>query len=139
VMMPELDGNATTREIRAMPQFADLPIISLTAKAMQGDRERSLAAGATDYATKPVDLDHLLDVMRRWLTAAPEETRAGAAADDAALRPEAWAADTADSTHDRATEDTGGAAGDHAPAESDTIDTTGHVHDDVGDPNQDRE
>ncbi|MBE1460087.1 signal transduction histidine kinase/HAMP domain-containing protein/CheY-like chemotaxis protein [Nocardiopsis terrae] len=83
VMMPELDGNQTTQRIREMPQFEDLPIISLTAKAMQGDRERSLAAGATDYVTKPVDLDHLLDVMRRWLTAGPEETRAGAAADDA--------------------------------------------------------
>ncbi|WP_150238598.1 HAMP domain-containing protein [Nocardiopsis quinghaiensis] len=83
VMMPELDGNQTTQRIREMPQFADLPIISLTAKAMQGDRERSLAAGATDYVTKPVDLDHLLDVMRRWLTAGREETIAGAAADDA--------------------------------------------------------
>ncbi|QVJ01129.1 HAMP domain-containing protein [Nocardiopsis eucommiae] len=82
VMMPELDGNQTTQRIREMPQFEDLPIISLTAKAMQGDRERSLAAGATDYVTKPVDLDHLLDVMRRWLTAGPEETRAGAAGDD---------------------------------------------------------
>ncbi|MFB8763121.1 HAMP domain-containing protein [Nocardiopsis alba] len=82
VMMPELDGNQTTQRIREMPQFEDLPIISLTAKAMQGDRERSLAAGATDYVTKPVDLDHLLDVMRRWLTAGPEETRAGAAADE---------------------------------------------------------
>ena len=91
VMMPELDGNQTTQRIREMPQFEDLPIISLTAKAMQGDRERSLAAGATDYVTKPVDLDHLLDVMRRWLTAGPEETRAGAAGDD--LR----AADTAGS------------------------------------------
>ncbi|RCV51622.1 HAMP domain-containing protein [Marinitenerispora sediminis] len=67
IMMPELDGNATTRAIREMPQFADLPIISLTAKAMQGDRERSLDAGASDYVTKPVDLDHLLDVMRTWL------------------------------------------------------------------------
>jgi len=84
VMMPELDGNQTTQRIREMPQFVDLPIISLTAKAMQGDRERSLAAGATDYVTKPVDLDHLLDVMRRWLTAGREETIAGAAAQDAA-------------------------------------------------------
>jgi CheY-like chemotaxis protein len=67
IMMPELDGNATTRAIREMPQFADLPIISLTAKAMQGDRERSLEAGASDYVTKPVDLDHLLDVIRTWL------------------------------------------------------------------------
>ncbi len=139
VMMPELDGNATTREIRAMPQFADLPIISLTAKAMQGDRERSLAAGATDYVTKPVDLDHLLDVMRRWLTAGPEETRAGAAADDAAIRSGADAADTAESRHNGATEDTGGSAGDHSPAESDTIDTTDNVDDDVGDPNEDLE
>ncbi|MFV2196247.1 HAMP domain-containing protein [Nocardiopsis sp. LOL_012] len=83
VMMPELDGNATTRAIRDMPQFAALPIISLTAKAMQGDRERSLASGATDYVTKPVDLDHLLDVMLRWLTAGREETIAGASAQDA--------------------------------------------------------
>ena len=91
VMMPELDGNETTRKIRDMPQFADLPIISLTAKAMQGDRERSLSSGATDYVTKPVDLDHLLDVMRRWLTAGREETIAGAAADEA--RSDARAAD----------------------------------------------
>ncbi|WP_285734410.1 HAMP domain-containing protein [Nocardiopsis sp. ATB16-24] len=74
VMMPELDGNQTTQRIREMPQFADLPIISLTAKAMQGDRERSLAAGASDYVTKPVDLDHLLDVMRRWLSPERDET-----------------------------------------------------------------
>ncbi|WP_248591304.1 HAMP domain-containing protein [Thermobifida alba] len=67
IMMPELDGDATTRAIREMPQFADLPIISLTAKAMRGDRESSLEAGASDYVSKPVDLDHLLDVMRRWL------------------------------------------------------------------------
>ncbi|GAA1070767.1 HAMP domain-containing protein [Nocardiopsis composta] len=67
IMMPELDGNATTRAIRDMPQYADLPIISLTAKAMQGDRERSLEAGASDYVTKPVDLDHLLNVIQKWL------------------------------------------------------------------------
>ncbi len=67
IMMPELDGNETTRIIREMPQFAELPIISLTAKAMQGDREISLEAGASDYVTKPVDLDHLLDVIRKWL------------------------------------------------------------------------
>ncbi|MFC4563172.1 HAMP domain-containing protein [Nocardiopsis mangrovi] len=67
IMMPELDGNATTRAIREMPQFAGLPIISLTAQAMQGDRERSLEAGASDYVTKPVDLDYLLDVIRTWL------------------------------------------------------------------------
>jgi signal transduction histidine kinase/HAMP domain-containing protein/CheY-like chemotaxis protein len=68
VMMPEMDGYATTAAIREMPQFADLPIIAVTAKAMQGDREKSLDSGATDYVTKPVDADELLSCMRRWLT-----------------------------------------------------------------------
>jgi CheY-like chemotaxis protein len=67
VMMPEMDGYETTRAIRAQPRFADLPIISLTAKAMQGDRERSIASGASDYVTKPVDADQLLSFMRVWL------------------------------------------------------------------------
>jgi signal transduction histidine kinase/HAMP domain-containing protein/ActR/RegA family two-component response regulator len=67
VMMPELDGNATMRAIRKMPQFAGLPIIALTAKAMKGDREKSIAAGASDYFPKPVETDHLLQLMRHWL------------------------------------------------------------------------
>ena len=67
VMMPELDGNATMRAIRKMPQFADLPIIALTAKAMKGDREKSIRAGASDYFPKPVETDHLLQLMRDWL------------------------------------------------------------------------
>ncbi len=67
VMMPELDGYATTAKIRALPEFARLPIISLTAKAMKGDRERSIAAGASDYITKPVDTNQLLSLMRVWL------------------------------------------------------------------------
>ncbi len=67
VMMPELDGNATMRAIRKMPQFADLPIIALTAKAMKGDREKSIRAGASDYFPKPVETDHLLQLMRHWL------------------------------------------------------------------------
>jgi signal transduction histidine kinase/HAMP domain-containing protein/ActR/RegA family two-component response regulator len=67
VMMPELDGNATMRAIRKMPQFADLPIIALTAKAMQGDREKCIKAGASDYFPKPVETDHLLQLMRHWL------------------------------------------------------------------------
>ncbi|WP_253794732.1 hybrid sensor histidine kinase/response regulator [Kitasatospora paracochleata] len=68
IMMPEMDGYATTEAIRRMPQFAGLPIIALTAKAMKGDREKSLQAGATDHVTKPVDPDHLLAVMRQWLS-----------------------------------------------------------------------
>ncbi|MFC5753731.1 HAMP domain-containing protein [Actinomadura rugatobispora] len=67
VMMPGLDGYATTAAIREMPQFAELPIIVITAKVMKGDREKSLASGASDYVPKPVDVDHLLDVMRNWL------------------------------------------------------------------------
>ncbi|MEE1781482.1 HAMP domain-containing protein [Streptomyces sp. SP17BM10] len=67
IMMPEMDGYATTEAIRRMPQFAGLPIIALTAKAMKGDREKSLAAGATDHITKPVETDHLLAVMHEWL------------------------------------------------------------------------
>nr|WP_268267626.1 HAMP domain-containing protein [Streptomyces kaniharaensis] len=67
IMMPEMDGYATTEAIRRMPQFAGLPIIALTAKAMKGDREKSLAAGATDHITKPVETDHLLSVMHEWL------------------------------------------------------------------------
>ena len=67
VMMPELDGYQTTQVIRKLPKFAKLPIIALTAKAMKGDRERSIAAGASDYITKPVDTDQLLSLMRVWL------------------------------------------------------------------------
>ena len=67
VMMPEMDGYETTRAIRELPEFEKLPIIALTAKAMKGDRERSIAAGASDYITKPVDTDQLLSLMRVWL------------------------------------------------------------------------
>ncbi|WP_374119314.1 HAMP domain-containing protein [Streptomyces odontomachi] len=67
IMMPEMDGYATTTAIRRMPQFAGLPIIALTAKAMKGDREKAIESGASDYVTKPVDPDHLLSVMERWM------------------------------------------------------------------------
>jgi CheY-like chemotaxis protein/signal transduction histidine kinase len=67
IMMPELDGYEAMRRIRELPQFTKLPIISLTAKAMKGDREKSIASGASDYITKPVDTDQLLSLMRVWL------------------------------------------------------------------------
>ncbi len=67
VMMPEMDGYETTQAIRALPQFGQLPIIALTAKAMKGDREKSIASGASDYIMKPVDSDQLLSLMRVWL------------------------------------------------------------------------
>ncbi len=69
IMMPEMDGYETAQAIRSMSRFEHLPIISLTAKAMQGDREKAIAAGASDYITKPVDVDQLVAMMRVWLDA----------------------------------------------------------------------
>ena len=68
VMMPGMDGYATMTAVRQMPRFGRLPIIAVTARAMPGDREKSLAAGANDYVTKPVDTDELLSCMERWLS-----------------------------------------------------------------------
>ncbi len=67
VMMPEMDGYETMRRIREIPDFRRLPIISLTAKAMKGDREKCLQAGASDYVAKPVNTDQLLSLVRMWL------------------------------------------------------------------------
>jgi PAS domain S-box-containing protein len=69
IMMPGMDGYQTMQGIRAMPGLAALPIIAVTAKAMPGDREKCLAAGASDYLTKPVLADQLLALLRRWLEA----------------------------------------------------------------------
>jgi CheY-like chemotaxis protein len=68
IMMPGMDGYAAMTVIRQMPQFATLPILAVTARAMPSDRQKSLSAGASDYITKPVDTDELLDCMERWLS-----------------------------------------------------------------------
>jgi CheY-like chemotaxis protein len=67
IMMPEMDGYETMREIRNDPGFRTLPILALTAKAMKGDREKCLQAGASDYIAKPVNTDQLLSLLRVWL------------------------------------------------------------------------
>ncbi len=71
VMMPEMDGYETTQAIRQQDRFRSLPIIALTAKAMQGDREKCIEAGASDYITKPVDTEQLLSLLRVWLYGRP--------------------------------------------------------------------
>jgi CheY-like chemotaxis protein len=68
VMMPEMDGYETMTGMRKVPTFKDRPIIALTAKAMKGDREKCIEAGASDYIAKPVNNPHLLSMLRSWLS-----------------------------------------------------------------------
>jgi CheY-like chemotaxis protein len=68
IMMPVMDGYEAIEKIRANKKFANLPIIAVTAKAMKGDREKTIAVGANDYISKPVDVDKLISLMRVWLS-----------------------------------------------------------------------
>jgi len=81
VMMPEMDGYETMRAIRRIEKFRSLPIIALTAKAMKGDREKCVQAGASDYIPKPVDLDHLFSLLRVWRLRSKEKVAGAAGAD----------------------------------------------------------
>ena len=67
IMMPDMDGYDTIRAIRRLAKFRSLPIVALTAKAMKGDREKCIDAGASDYIAKPIDAEQLLSMLRVWL------------------------------------------------------------------------
>jgi CheY-like chemotaxis protein len=67
VMMPVMDGYEATENIRKIDKFKTLPIIAITAKTMQGDKEKCLASGSSDFIPKPIDIDKLLEVLQKWL------------------------------------------------------------------------
>ena len=74
IMMPEMDGYETMQEVRKRPELADLPLIAVTAKAMKGDRQKCLDAGASDYIAKPVDIELLLALLRVWVARSREQS-----------------------------------------------------------------
>jgi CheY-like chemotaxis protein len=80
IMMPEMDGYETMQQIREDDSLANIPLISVTAKAMKGDRQKCLDAGASDYIAKPVDIDLLLALLRVWIARAREGSVADASA-----------------------------------------------------------
>jgi CheY-like chemotaxis protein len=83
IMMPDMDGYETMRQIRANKEIADVPLVAVTAKAMKGDRQKCLDAGASDYIAKPVDIELLLALMRVWVG----RSRLGVAAPRKPARP----------------------------------------------------
>jgi CheY-like chemotaxis protein len=82
IMMPVMDGYEAMRRIRAERRWHDLPIVALTAKAMKGDRQKCLDAGASDYVTKPVDMDQLTSVLRVWLANRPRGQQESSRSDE---------------------------------------------------------